>query len=149
MKNILNHSAILLLLFLCLMVTGTTLLFIVNVTISKFHLVSFFLLSSVIYYFINKKELDKKTFLKVIGISLIIIVLSTLISTFMFDRSSDGNTYHKLTVGKMADGWNPVYQNVSDFDEQNDVVINTVLFNDIIKQYIKQKQHNKAIKKMA
>ena len=60
MKKIIKHSAIFLLFFLCLMVSGTTLLFITKVSITKFHLISFFALSSIIYYFISKKSLEKK-----------------------------------------------------------------------------------------
>lgn len=115
MKNLFKHSAIFLLLFLCLMVTGTTLLFIVNISITKFHLIGFLILSSIIYYFINKKQLDKKSFFKVLSISLIVISFSTLISTFMFDRSSDGNTYHKDAIGVLKEGFNPVYEESSKF----------------------------------
>lgn len=115
MKNLFKHSAIFLLLFLCLMFTGTTLLFIVNVSITKFHLISFLILSSIIYYFINKKRLDKKSFFKVLSISLIVISFSTLVSTFMFDRSSDGNTYHKDAIGVLKEGFNPVYEESSKF----------------------------------
>ena len=115
MKNLFKHSAIFLLLFLCLMVTGTTLLFIVNVSITKFHLIGFLILSSIIYYFINKKRLDKKSFFKVLSISLIVISFSTLVSTFMFDRSSDGNTYHKDAIGVLKEGFNPVYEESSKF----------------------------------
>ena len=115
MKNLFKHSAIFLLLFLCLMVTGTTLLFIVNISITKFHLIGFLILSSIIYYFINKKRLDKKSFFKMLSISLIVISFSTLVSTFMFDRSSDGNTYHKDAIGVLKEGFNPVYEESSKF----------------------------------
>ena len=115
MKNLFKHSAIFLLLFLCFMVTGTTLLFIVNVSITRFHLIGFLILSSIIYYFINKKRLDKKSFFKMLSIALIVISFSTLVSTFMFDRSSDGNTYHKDAIGVLKEGFNPVYEESSKF----------------------------------
>lgn len=115
MKKILKHSAIFLLLFLCLMVTGTTLLFITKISITRFHLVIFLILSGVIYYFISKKELEKKSFIKMLSLSLIVIVLSTVISTFMFDRSSDGNTYHKDAIGVLKEGFNPVYEESNKF----------------------------------
>ena len=115
MKKILKHSAIFLLLFLCLMVTGTTLLFITKISITRFHLIIFLILSGVIYYFISKKELEKKSFIKMLSLSLIVIVLSTVISTFMFDRSSDGNTYHKDAIGVLKEGFNPVYEESDKF----------------------------------
>ena len=115
MKNVLKHSGIFLLLFLCLIVTGTTLLFFLHVGISRLHLIGFLLLSGVIYYFITRKKLDKKDFIKVIGIGLIVITLSTIVSTFTFDRSSDGNTYHKDAIGVLKEGFNPVYESSKDF----------------------------------
>ena len=115
MRDLFKHSAIFLLLFLCFMVTGTTLFFIVNVSITRFHLIVFLILSSIIYYFINKKRLDKKSFFKILSIALIVISFSTLVSTFMFDRSSDGNTYHKDAIGVLKEGFNPVYEESSKF----------------------------------
>jgi len=102
------------------MVTGTTILFIFKVTISKFHLIGFFVLSSIIYFFITKNKLDNKSFLKAIIISLIVIISSTFVSSFMFDRSSDGNTYHKDAIGVLKEGFNPVYDESSIFILERD-----------------------------
>ena len=78
MKNVLKRSSIFLLLFLTLMVTGTTLLFFIHISISKYHLISFFLLTTIIYYFINKNKLIKKDFYLTIGISIIVIITSKI-----------------------------------------------------------------------
>ena len=32
-----------------------------------------------------------------------------------YDLTWDGNTYHKLAVGMLRDGWNPVYQSAESF----------------------------------
>ena len=94
MKNIL---------FLTLMTLGTTLLFFININITRYHLIIFLIFSGVVYYFISRKKLDNKSFIKMIGVSLIVIIFSTLLSTFLYDRSSDGNTYHKNKAYGMQD----------------------------------------------
>lgn len=113
MKKYLKESGKFLLLWLCLMVTLTTVLFFVHITITPFHLIASLLITSVVYYLLIKNKSNTKEFIKIIGISLGVIIISTLISTFMFDRSSDGNTYHKDAVGVLKQGFNPVYESSS------------------------------------
>ena len=114
MKKYLKESSKFLLFWLCLMVTLTTILFFGHITITSFHLIGSFLISSIIYYLISKKENTKKEFFTIIILSLIVIIVSTLISNFMFDRSSDGNTYHKDAIGVLKEGFNPVYESSYD-----------------------------------
>lgn len=113
MKKYLKESGIFLLLWLCLMVIITGILFFIHITITPFHLIGSLLISSIIYYFLTKKKNTKKEFAKIMLISIVVIITSTLISTFMFDRSSDGNTYHKDAVGVLKEGFNPVYESSS------------------------------------
>lgn len=120
MKNILKHSSVLLLLFLTLMVIGTTVLYFIDITITKYHLISFFIISSSIYYLINRKKIGNKEYIKILLLSLIVISASTLISTFTFDRSSDGNTYHKDAIGVLKEGFNPVKESSYDFIKERD-----------------------------
>lgn len=110
----LKNTGLFLLLFMFNILIGTTLLFFIKVSISRFHLIIFFLLTSLIYYFYNRKT-TLSDILKTTLISLVIIVVSIFISTFMFDRSSDGNTYHKDAVGVLKEGFNPVYESSKDF----------------------------------
>ena len=35
----------------------------------------------------------------------------------IYDSTADGNTYHKLAVGALKNGWNPLYQDVEDFNK--------------------------------
>lgn len=120
MKTYLKNSGLFLLMFLTFMVLGTTLLFFIHISISKFHLISFFILSIISYYFISRRRIKKKEFLITILISILVIFCSTLISTYMFDRSSDGNTYHKDAVGVLKEGFNPVYDSSYDFIRNRD-----------------------------
>ena len=96
-------------------------MFFIHIGITRFHLIIFFLLSGIIYYFVTKKKMNFKSYLKVIGISLIVIVLSTVVSTFMYDRSSDGNTYHKNAVGVLKEGFNPVYESSKTFINDSEI----------------------------
>ncbi len=43
------------------------------------------------------------------------IALSVVVATLTTDRSWDGNTYHKLAVGALRAGWNPVWAPVEDW----------------------------------
>lgn len=44
-----------------------------------------------------------------------VIALSLMLMSFFVDYSWDGNAYHKLSIGLLKNGWNPVYQNASAF----------------------------------
>lgn len=120
MKNILRHSGLYLLLFMTLMVLSSTCLFFIHVTVSKYHLISFLIINTVIYYLLTKKILNIKEFKKIVLLSIGIILISTLIGTFTFDRSSDGNTYHKDAIGVLKEGFNPVYESSKDFIKERD-----------------------------
>ncbi|MDD6224553.1 MAG: hypothetical protein PUB18_06120 [bacterium] len=110
MAKYLKESGMFLLFWLCFMVVLTSVLFFVNITITFFHLPISFIISSIIYYLLTKKKNTIQEFGQMIILSVLVIIVSTFISTFMFDRSSDGNTYHKDAVGVLKEGFNPVYE---------------------------------------
>lgn len=116
MKQI-KESSIYLLILLSTILIGTTLLFIFKINISCFHLPCFIILTTLFYYLLRKNN-SIKDMIKVVFLSLMVIVASTVISCFMFDRSSDGNTYHKDAVGVLKEGFNPVYESSKDFIER-------------------------------
>ena len=45
-----------------------------------------------------------------LALSIGIILLSTLIETFVYDVSYDGNAYHQPIIYALANGWNPIYE---------------------------------------
>ncbi len=98
---------------LCIITMGSTFLFFFKVSITPYHLPFFIFITGILYYLFRSKQ-EKKEIIQVILLSLGIIVISVLISSFMFDRSSDGNTYHKDAIGVFKEGFNPVYQSSSD-----------------------------------
>ena len=116
MKKLIKNSGYFLLMWLSLTVVISTILFFFNISITCINLFISFIISAVLSYLFNNK--DKSFLLKVVSLSTIIIVLSIIISTFMFDRSSDGNTYHKDAIGVLKEGFNPIYQSSFDFIEK-------------------------------
>lgn len=116
MKNILKNSAFFLLgWFTTIVIISVGLLFL-HIPITKFHLVGSFIVTVIIYYIMNRKS-DKDLW-KVLGLSVLVIFTSVIFSTFMFDRSSDGNTYHKDAIGVLKEGFNPIYETSKDFIEK-------------------------------
>jgi len=115
MKNILKNNEIFLLLWMTLIVIISVLLFFLHISITEFHLIGSFITSTIIYYLLIRKKINKKEFIKTTILSIGIIFFSIIISTFMFDRSSDGNTYHKDAIGVLKEGFNPIYGSSLDF----------------------------------
>lgn len=117
--DIFKESAFFLLFAITLILVITNLLFVFDITITRFHLPIIYILAIIIYLIFKKKKLKE---------ALISILVTTLIFSFsifivgkIYDNTSDGNTYHKLAVGALKNGWNPLYQGVEDFniDEGN------------------------------
>ncbi len=121
--KILRNSSAFLLLFLTVMVTLSTVLFFFDISISRLHIITSFIIknrNTKKEYYEAKKKLMFKEYYMTVLISLVVIILSTLISTFMFDRSSDGNTYHKDAIGLLKEGFNPSKENSFKFIEKRD-----------------------------
>ncbi len=66
-----------------------------------------------------------------LALSIGIILLSTLIETFVYDVSYDGNAYHQPIIYALANGWNPIYEH------HNDVISDTWKMNIWIDHYCK------------
>ncbi len=81
----------------------------------------YFLLAGLVYHFftivLRKKNLPFSQFLRVLGLSCGVVLFSLVLSCFLFDRSSDGDTYHKDAIGILKEGWNPIYQSSETFIE--------------------------------
>ncbi|WP_036947864.1 hypothetical protein [Pseudobutyrivibrio ruminis] len=65
-----------------------------------------------IVFFALRENSFKRT-VYVITFSIIIIILASAISNTYYDRSWDGNAYHKLAVGLLKNGWNPLWEKPS------------------------------------
>ena len=113
--NILKESAFFLLMMSTFILIITNLLFIFKITITPYHLPIIYILSILGYILWKKKEWKKA--LLVIVISSIVFIGCAFAATKMYDGTPDGNTYHKLAIGALKNGWNPVYESVGDFNK--------------------------------
>ena len=117
-ENLLEYfssSALYLFLFITLIIIVSSVIFICGGKIFKFLLLLIYILTVFLYLAIKRKDL-KRTVVSII-IATIVFGSTTFVSTHIYDSTSDGNTYHKLAVGAMKNGWNPVWDDVEDFNK--------------------------------
>ena len=112
--EIIKKSSIFLLLEFIMILLVTTILFFVNVTITSLHLPIITLLTIIIYMIFYKKD-DKRLNIIAIILGIIIFAGITFVEGKVYDTTADGNTYHKLAIGSMKNGWNPAYEDSQDF----------------------------------
>ncbi len=120
-KNI-KDSGILIFIFLVFLFIGPSILFFLRVPILRMNVILYFFGACLFYHFlhthIRKQTLPLREFFKTIVLSIGVIFFSLLISCFLFDRSSDGDTYHKDAIGVFKEGFNPIYESSEDFIER-------------------------------
>lgn len=143
-----KDSAIFLLMFMTIILIYTTIGWIIKIPITKYHLPVEFGITIVLFIlwqFLkikrknkeeareNNNENTKDLTISISRISkeniiqsILSIVLATLIfitSAYIegkiYDTTSDGNTYHKLAVGSMKNGWIPLYGSCKDYTEED------------------------------
>ena len=128
MKNEIKRSLLLagifIFLFLFINIVLSSVLFIFKISISKFIAPISLILTIIIitlFLFLLKMIALKKIYNFIISIifPILIIILAIVLNGKVIDHSYDGNTYHKATIGLLAEGWNPVYQTADEFDNQN------------------------------
>ena len=113
--NVFKESALFLLITITLVLIITNLLFIFNITITKFHLPIIYILS-IIGYIVWKRKKWKEALLAIV-IATAVFTACSFVSGRIYDGTADGNTYHKLSVGALKNGWNPLYESVGDFNK--------------------------------
>lgn len=135
--EIIKKSGIFLLEFLTIILLYTTILWIFKLPITKIHIVVEFGITIIFFigcYFIKNFGIKPKTNKEKIKEFVIEMLVSILISTVVFtlsvyicgkiyDTTSDGNTYHKLAVGSMKNGWIPLYGSCKDYTEEDGNVV--------------------------
>lgn len=108
-------SALFLFIFITLIIVITSIIFIFGGRIFKYLLLIIYALTAIGYLFIRRKNFKKEVIS--IAIATLVFIAATFISTYIYDGTPDGNTYHKLAVGSMKNGWNPVWSDVEDFNK--------------------------------
>ena len=116
--EILNDSAILLLIFIGSVIFITSAMFFVKVSINGVSVIFSCVITVMIFMYLHK---EKKRSTKIFSIilALFILAIAIAISSHTYDLTWDGNTHHKLGVGCLKDGWNPIYQNVDEYIESD------------------------------
>lgn len=116
-KNTIYESSLylLLLMFISLFITFT--LFYLKIRISIINFPLSIIITTILFYLLRKK-LKIENFKKVLITSFIVLISTMTISTFIYDRSSDGNTYHKDAISNLKNGWNPVYESSKEFTDK-------------------------------
>ena len=122
--QVIKKSSVFLLLETVLILIITTLLFLVKITITPWHLGIISVITFVIYWKLYIKENKKINTIAVI-LALIIFAGVTFIEGKVYDSTADGNTYHKLAIGCMKNGWNPCYESSEDFNKEQGNVFDT------------------------
>lgn len=82
--------------------------------------VSIILSSLFVFFGIKIKKNNFIVTLKMVIVLLLIVFVSLLLSFFSWDYSYDGQSYHQAIILVLKEGWNPVYQHHSGF-QNNDL----------------------------
>ena len=115
--DVIKKSSIFLLALLFFIMTLTSLGFFVKISISKLHLPIIYLITIIAFLIFYKNDNIKKRIISIILATLVFIVGIVSVGQ-LYDLTQDGNTYHKLIVGQLKNGWNPVYQDSKDFGKK-------------------------------
>lgn len=113
--EIIKKSAIFLLIEIVAILLITTILFFVNITVTGFHLPIITIIAIIATILFYKKDNMKINIVAII-IGLVIFSGVTFAEGNIYDTTADGNTYHKLAIGALKNGWNPNYEDSADFD---------------------------------
>ena len=112
--EIIKKSSIALLIEVTTILVITTLLFIFNVTITKLHLPIITIIAVIGFIFFYRKDNKKINFIAIL-VAIAVFVGITYFEGKIYDSTADGNTYHKLAIGCLKNGWNPNYEDSQDF----------------------------------
>lgn len=93
----------------------SSLLFICKVQVSLLQPVLATLFTICFTFFLFHNSAKKVKIISIL-LTLSIILVSIGLSTFMYDSSYDSIAYHKPAIGALKNGWNPVYEDVSEFN---------------------------------
>ncbi len=115
----LYNSALLFILTFANLLIITVCLYLIKISITVFNMPIAFILSIVELYFIKKDKIKNIAISSVITI--IVFLISIIISGNIYDKSFDGNAYHKEAIGLLKNGWNPTYGSLEDFGEKTDL----------------------------
>lgn len=109
-------TGLFLLSFMLLGLMLSTLLFCVGIPIGKAHLFISAAISLIVTYLLMGKSW--KYACVCAGIALFIVFAAVMVCICVYDRSWDGNAYHKDMIAFLRHGWNPLRQTFYDFADE-------------------------------
>ena len=126
-KNNIYNFGFIILGFIFFNIIITSIFFIFNIRISNINFILSCFLTIIFSYFIFRK--DKYNIKKILlnTILLIILITSSIFAMGkIYDSSYDGNNYHKVAIGEIKNGWNPVFQDIDKFNinKKNNIILN-------------------------
>ena len=113
LNNFYNAAILFILMFTNLLII-TFVLFLINITISIFHMPISLILATIELKLIRNENI-KNTILSLITF-IIVFSISCLLCGHVYDDSADGNGYHKFAIGLLKNDWNPIY------DSQEEII---------------------------
>lgn len=122
MKNIIDWDKIsyTLIFFIFMLFVLPSLGFIFGLSISRFYII-FSLAVSV--GFLCFKMTSVKGVLYSLGVFCFMLTSATIIASLLYDYSFDGRWYHQIAMIYLKNGWNPIYQNMSNLSGLKDFLI--------------------------
>ena len=114
MLDILKDSAVFLLMFICVNILLTSVLFLLHISITAVNIL-LSLGATILLSWLMFRKKDRKELAISAGVAVLILIISIFIASHTYDMTWDGNTYHKLAVGMLKDGWNPVYESAEEY----------------------------------
>lgn len=72
-------------------------------------------------YFIFFDDSKKNRIICSLVFSFLVLIIPFLFS-WTYDYTADGNSYHKMAIGFMKEGWNPIYESSLDWQINKDVI---------------------------
>lgn len=116
-------TTILLLIFIVNLIN--LLCWLVKIPITKFHFPISFILTIGINYCIQKNnKLDNISQIISIFSVVLIFVISLLVANRFLDISYDGGWYHSISIIRLSEGWNPIYELIES-GQFGDIYINS------------------------
>ena len=129
LKNILFNSAILILTFIAVVLIVSSSLLLMHINISKVSFIVSGVITLAVYFLIYRFLRLKKsenTLAENVGgaiLGICVFFISLFVCTQIYDLAHDSNWYHKAAIGCMANGWNPCYENITEFGSRSKIGI--------------------------
>lgn len=115
--DVLKKSSIFLLMLFFFIMMITSLGFFAKISVTSLHLPVIYIFTILVFLLLYRKDKINKKIVSLILATFIFVIGIWAIGHF-YDITQDGNTYHKLAIGQLKNGWNPVYESSRDFNKE-------------------------------